>query len=162
MDEKTRDEIIRNAELLQQGIDRKLEETEEDDYYTLQNWQESYGETAEFAQKVQQAQHRQRLRQIKRDKPFMQALRKRGLTAETFVELEQKNPQAFQETYAEGVERFLDRLQGKGSKPKDRFFETTPLQPHPDRQARAREIARKGKADDKMIDDLIGALLFDD
>ena len=116
-----------------------------------------------MAQKVQQAQYRQRLRSIKRDPQFMQALKKRGLTAEKFVALEAKNPHAYAEVYSQGVESYLDRLQGKTQKgQQDPFFEDRMARPAPALVDKAKEKSKQRDTHKAMGDAFLALLGFED
>lgn len=157
--------VIEAAQKLQQGIDRSLEETEYEDQETLQEWQELQGRAGEGEQQLQQAMYRQRLRSVKRDPAFMAKLKKRGLTAEKFVDMESNNPNAFAESYQEGMENYLDRLQGKKGKKKgsDPFFAQQTLKAHPANVEKARARAKKSRGSDDDFDAVLGALMgFDD
>lgn len=46
----------------------------------------------------------------------MKALKKRGLTPEDFIKLEEKKPKAFGRAIYKGLEIYLDELQGKSKK----------------------------------------------
>jgi hypothetical protein len=154
MDEKTKYE---------QAIDTHLRETEQDDAEFLEYFNEEYGSLTENNRQLMEVQYRQRLRAIRRDPALMSALKRRGMSAEKFAQLSDKNPNAYPEVYHQGVEQLLDRLEGKGPKRPDAFFDAAAsLKPHPKNVEKAREVAKSGKGDDKMIDDLISALMYGD
>jgi hypothetical protein len=168
MDEKTKREIIEladkfeKAEKLQKTVDDVLAETEWEDQEFLENFNAEYGPILEQNQKLLQVQYRQRLRSIKSDPALVTALERRGMSPEKFAMLSDRNPNAYAETYSAGIERLLDKLEGKDAKRRsDPFFEPSAiLKPHPDNLKRARAIAEEGRGDDKQLDDMLAALLY--
>jgi hypothetical protein len=152
MDEKTK---------LEKTIDAHLQETEEEDAEFLEYFNEEYGNLTEQNRRLMEVQYRQRLRGIRRDPALMSALRKRNMSPEKFAQLSDRDPGAYPETYTKGIEQLLDRLEGKSTKRPDPFFDASAtLKPHPENVAKAREVAKKGRGDDKQVDDLITALLY--
>jgi hypothetical protein len=167
MDEKTKREIIEladkfeKAEKLQKTVDDTLAETEWEDNEFLEDFHAEYGPLVEQNRKLMEVQYRQRLRSIKRDPALMTALKRRGISAEKFAHLSDRDPGAYPEVYQQGIEQLLNRLEGKGTKRPDPFFDpSVTLRPHPKNVEKAREVAKSGKGDDKMIDDLITALMY--
>lgn len=161
MDEKTRQQILEDAEKLQKTVDDTLTETEWEDQTFLEDFHAEYGPLVEQNRKLMEVQYRQRLRSIKRDPALMAALKRRGMSAEKFAQLSDRDPRAYPEVYHQGVEQLLDRLEGKGPKRSDPFFDANvSLKPHPKNVEKARAVAKSGKGDDKMIDDLISALMY--
>jgi hypothetical protein len=162
MDEKTKQQILEDAEKLQRGVDRQLEETEESDLEFLQNFHEEFGYLSEQNQRLAQVQYRQRLRQVKRDPGLVAMCKEEGITPEQFVALEYRDPEAFAQELQIGTKRYIKRLKGElKEKQPDPFFDpSTSLKPHPRNVEKAREVAKSGKGDDKMVDDLIAALMY--
>jgi len=158
MSEKDRQAIIDAAEKLQQGIDQQLKATEYEDAEILQEFGDLHSYSSEQATKLTQAQYRQKLRSVRSNPQFVAKLKSRGLTPEAFVQLEQKNPEAYGRAYSQGEDNYLDMLQGKTGKPSDPFYSTNRMvKPPPQSVEKARKVAKQKAGDmDAVLNALMG------
>jgi hypothetical protein len=164
MSEKDRQAILDAAAKLERGeamADARLKETEWEDAELLQEYGDMYGNQSHQAQKIMQAQVRQRLRNIKADPAFMKVLEAEGLTPTQYVELEQRNPDAFPQTYREGMVNLVKRVKGEGKKARDPFYDGVGVVKSPPQNVeKAKKVAKQKKGDmDAVLDALMG---FDD
>jgi hypothetical protein len=82
-----------------------------------------------------------------------------GLTPAEYVALEDKNPDAFPQTYQEGMRTLVKRVKGGPKKAGDNFFRPDAVtKPHPDNVARARARAKKSRGTDADHADILAAL----
>jgi len=153
--------VIDAAARLERGeamADARLKETEWEDHELLQEYGDLYGNQSHQAQKIMQAQVRQRLRNIKADPAFMRVLKKQGLTPSQYVELEQRNPNAFPEVYQEGMVELVKRVKGEGKKARDPFYDAVgAVKSPPQNVEKAKRVAKQRKGDmDAVLDALMG------
>jgi hypothetical protein len=157
--------VIEAAEALERGeaaADARLKETEWEDQEILQEYGDMYGQIPEQAQKIMQAQTRQRLRNIKADPAFMRVLKSQGLTPTQYVELEQRNPNAFSEVYQEGMVELVKRVKGGGKKGGDPFFgPSKTIKAHPRDVERAKKVAKQKKGEMDAVFDALFPVLDD-
>jgi hypothetical protein len=155
--------VIDAAARLERGeamADAKLEETEWSDQELLQEYGDMYGQIPEQATRIMQAQTRQRLRNIKADSAFMKVLKAEGVTPAQYVELEQRNPDAFPEVYQEGMVKLVKRVKGGPKRSADPFFapdHEKMIKSPPQNVERAKRVAKQKKGDmDAVLNALMG------
>ena len=160
MSEKDKQAILDAVAKLDKSIDQQLKDTEWQDQETLEEYNQMYGGIHSEAGKIAQAQYRQRLRSVRANPQFVAKLKRRGLTPEQFIALQDKNPDAYAQAYDQGEDDYLNRLQGKGRKRGDPFFEPgRSARPTPEQSAKAKAAAAKSKGDDDGVDAILAALL---
>jgi len=119
----------------------------------MQFSQDTYHLAAQADRKIQR-------KAIRNDPVLMATLKKRGLSVEEFMELQNRNPHAYQQAYPQGIENYLDLLTGKKADRESSFFRNDPAKPHPQAVQRLRERAKKAKGSDEDIDDQLKILGF--
>jgi len=162
MSEKDVKAILHADAKLREGEARmqaKLEETSWSDRETLEEFNMMFGENHEKTREYQEAMNRQHLRNLQNDPVLMQELKAQGMTVLEYAAKMNEDPDAFPEIYREGVRKIVKRAK-TGKQVTDSFFDAGRMaKPHPDNIKKAKAIAKKGKGDDKMLADIIDALL---
>jgi hypothetical protein len=126
----------------------------------LENKREAMQWGSENAQLAMSAERKLRRKGIRGDSILMQTLRQRNLTVDEFMDLQDRNPYAYQQAYPQGIENYLDLLTGKKTEKDADFFRHDAAKPHPQTVQQLRERAKKGKGQDEDIDDQLKILGF--